>query len=229
LEVDEALETRRSVRGFQSRPVSRATLEHILRVACRAPSGTNMQPWRVFAVAGETKAAITRDALALHDGGSELREPEYPYYPEEFPPEYKARRREVGWAMYGLIGIGRGDHEKMHRQHAENFRFFGAPVGLFFFVDRALEIGSWLDHGMFVQSVMIAARAQGLHTCPQAAWPPFHKAVRRHLPVGDDEVLVCGMAIGWEDEDAPINGLRTKRRPVEEFATFVDFDDSGDS
>lgn len=225
MEVDEALETRRSVRGFQDRPVPRATVEHILRVASRAPSGTNMQPWRVFVVAGESKAAITRDALALHGGGPELREPEYSYYPDAFPPEYQARRREVGWAMYGLVGIERGESEKMHRQHADNFRFFGAPIGLFFFIDRVLEIGSWLDHGMFVQNVMTAARGQGLHTCPQAAWPPFHKAVRPHLPVTKDEVLVCGMAMGWEDETAPINALRTPRRPVEDFTTFIDFDD----
>ncbi len=224
MDTDHAIATRRSVRAFLDRPVPRETLAHILRIASRAPSGTNMQPWRVFVVRGDTKDAITRDALELHRGGPETREPEYPYYPDEFPPAYKERRRKVGWAMYGLLGIERGQHDKMHAQHAENFRFFGAPVGLFFFIDRALELGSWIDHGMFLQNVMTAARGQGLHTCPQAAWPPFHKAVRKHLPVTDDEVLVCGMAIGWEDETAPINALRTERRPVEEFATFFDFD-----
>lgn len=221
MDVDEAITSRRSVRAFTSEPVPRAVVEHILRVASRAPSGTNMQPWKVFVVTGAIKDAITRDALALHDGDPKLREPEYEYYPAEFYEPYKSRRREIGWAMYGLLGIERGDREKMHAQAGENFRFFGAPVGMFFFIDKALELGSWIDYGMFLQNITLAARGQGLHTCAQAAWPPFHKAVRRHLEVGPEQVLVCGMGLGHEDREASINRLRTKREDVSGFAVFL--------
>ena len=223
MHVDEAIESRRSVRGFTPEPVARETVEHILRVARRAPSGTNMQPWHVYVVTGAVKEAITRDVLAMHNGPRELQEPEYKYYPEVFYEPYKSRRRKIGWDMYGLLGIERGEHEKMHAQAGENFRFFGAPVGLFFFVEKALELGSWLDCAMFIQNVMLSARGQGLHTCSQAAWPPFHKAVRRHLKVGDDKVLLCGMAIGHEDPDAPINRLRTEREDVASFTSFLGF------
>ncbi len=229
MHVDEAIESRRSVRGFTAEPVPRETIEHILRVAARAPSGTNMQPWHVFVVTGEKKAAITRDVLAMHNGPRELQEPEYLYYPKVFFEPYKSRRRKIGWDMYSLLGIERGEHEKMHAQAGENFRFFGAPVGLFFFVEKALELGSWLDCAMFIQNVMLSARGQGLHTCSQAAWPPFHKAVKRQLDLDDHMVLLCGMAIGHEDQGAPVNRLRTEREPVEAFATFLGFAPDGDA
>lgn len=224
MDVDEAIESRRSVRGFTQEPVARSTIEHILRVARRAPSGTNMQPWRVYVVTGTAKEAITREVMAMHEGPPELREPEYKYYPDVFYEPYKSRRRKIGWDMYSLVGIERGEHKKMHAQAGENFRFFGAPVGLFFFVDKALELGSWIDCGMFIQNVMLAARGQGLHTCSQAAWPPFHKAVRKLLGVDEDKVLICGMAIGHEDTAAPINRLRTEREEVTAFTTFLGFE-----
>ncbi len=228
MHVDEAIESRRSVRGFTDEPVPRETIEHVLRVAARAPSGTNMQPWHVYVVTGEKKAAITRDVLAMHNGPRELQEPEYLYYPKVFFEPYKSRRRKIGWDMYSLLGIERGEHEKMHAQAGENFRFFGAPVGLFFFVEKALELGSWLDCAMFIQNVMLSARGQGLHTCSQAAWPPFHKAVKSQLGLGDDLVLLCGMAIGHEDPAASINRLRTEREPVHAFTTFLGFAPGGD-
>jgi nitroreductase len=187
MHVDEAIVTRRSVRGFTDQPVPRSTIEHLLRVARRAPSGTNMQPWHVSVVTGETKQAITQDALTLHNGPAELLDPEYKYYPDIFYEPYKSRRRKIGLDTYGLVGIEKGQTEKMHAQAAQNLHFFGAPVGLFFFVDRALELGSWIDYGMFIQNVMLSARGQGLHTCPQAAWPPYHQAVRKHLQVEDEQ------------------------------------------
>ena len=221
MHVDQAIESRRSVRAFTSEPVPRETIEHVLRVARRAPSGTNMQPWTVFVVEGAVKEAITRDALALHAGPPENREPEYHYYPRTWVEPYKSRRRKIGWDMYSLVGIEKGDREKMHAQEAENYRFFGAPVAMFVFVDKTLELGSWIDCGMFIQNVMLSARGQGLHSCSQAAWPPFHKAVRKHLPVSDDQVLICGIAIGHEDTEASINRLRTEREPLENFVTFL--------
>ena len=227
MHVDEAIQSRRSVRAFTAKPVPHATIEHILRVARRAPSGTNMQPWHVYVVTGEKKAAITRDVLALHNAPRELQrlqEPEYKYYPDVFYEPYKSRRRKIGWDLYGLLGIERGEHAKMHAQAGENFRFFGAPVGLFFFVEKALELGSWLDCAMFIQNVMLSARGQGLHTCSQAAWPAIHSAVKKQLGLGHDMVLLCGMALGYEDAEAPINRLRTEREAVEAFTTFLGFD-----
>lgn len=218
MDVDEAITSRRSVRAFLPDPVPRQTIEHILEVAARAPSGTNMQPWWVQVVGGEVKDAITADTMKLFDAGEG--DNVYKYYPAKFPEPYLSRRRKVGWDMYATIGIERGENDKMHHQHGLNYRFFEAPVGLFFFIDKVMEIGSWLDYGMFLQNVMTAARGQGLHTCPQAAWPRYHQAVRKHLEISDDMVLVAGMSLGYEDTSAPINRLRTEREPLEGFATF---------
>jgi nitroreductase len=218
MDADEAITSRRSVRAFLPDPVSRQTVEHILEVAARAPSGTNMQPWWVQVVAGAVKDAITADTMKLFDAGEA--DDVYKYYPGKFPEPYLSRRRKVGWDMYATIGIERGETDKMHHQHGLNYRFFDAPVGLFFFIDKRLETGSWIDYGMFMQNVMTAARAQGLHTCPQAAWPRYHKAVRKHLDVSDEMALIAGMSIGYEDTTAPINALKTEREPVAGFATF---------
>ena len=223
MDVIEAIESRRSVRGFLDKPVPRATVEDILRVAARAPSGTNMQPWKVVVVAGERKARLTETVLAAMETGG-AGEREYKYYPDTFPPVYADRRREIGWALYGLLGIGKGDREGSRTQQLRNYKFYGAPVGLFFFIDRELELGSWLDFGMFIENVMLAARAHGLHTCPQVAWCNQHALVRRVLEVPDDQALVCGMSLGHEDPDWPANMLETPRVPVAEFARFVGFD-----
>lgn len=223
MDVIEAIESRRSVRGFLSKPVPRETVAEILRVAARAPSGTNMQPWQVVVVAGARKEALTRSVrAAMAEGGGQARE--YKYYPDEFPPTYAERRREIGWALYGLIGIGKGDREGSRRQQMRNYQFYDAPVGLFFFIDRVLEIGSWLDYGMFIENVMLAARAHDLHTCPQVAWCNQHALVRRELGVPDDQALVCGMSLGYEDTAVPANALRTPRVPVDQFARFEGFE-----
>jgi len=221
--VARALLSRRSVRGFLPTPVSRATIEGILQLAARAPSGTNCQPWKVYVCAGAVRRALTADLAAAHDAqaaGSREHVQEYKYYPQTWRDPYLARRRKLGWDYYGVMGIGRGEHAATHAQHAKNFSFFGAPVGLFFTLDRDLEQGSWLDTGMFVQGVMIAARAYGLHTCPQAAFTPFHRVVRRHLPIPDSEILLCGMALGVIDDAARENTLNTEREPVAVFARF---------
>lgn len=221
--VAAAITSRRSIRAFLPTPVARETVERILDIAARAPSGTNMQPWRGYVLTGaplkRLSAALVAEALA----GTEV-EAEYRYYPETFFEPYLSRRRKVGWDLYGLLGIGRGETERMRRQHARNFAFFGAPVGLIFTIDRRLEIGSWLDYGIFLGNVMTAARGMGLDTCPQAAFAPHHRTIRAHLPIPEEEVVVCGMALGYADPAAPENALVTERVPAREFCTFLGWD-----
>lgn len=221
--VDRAIQTRRSVRAFLDTPVPREVVEEILAVASRAPSGTNTQPWRVYVLSGEAKAKLCADVLAAYDDperDSKYRQ-EYPYYPREWVSPYIDRRRKVGWDLYGLLEISREDKARMHEQHARNFRFFDAPVGMIFTIDRILEQGSWLDYGMFLQSIMIAARARGLDTCPQAAFTQFHSVIASHLRLPENEMVVCGMSLGYADPDAAANRLNTEREPVSGFARFL--------
>lgn len=227
--VDRAITSRRSVRGFLDTPVPGATIEAILTTAARAPSGTNVQPWKVHVLTGAKKAELTRRILAAHDEEYARRkrgEParhveEYSYYPVEWFEPYLGRRRKIGWDLYGLLGIGKQDYDKMHAQHGRNYEFFGAPVGLIFTIDRRMRQGSWLDYGMFLQSVMVAARARGLDTCPQAAFTQFHRIIARHLGLRDEQTVVCGMSLGWADPAAVENTLITEREPVSGFARFL--------
>ncbi len=220
--TDRAITSRRSVRAFLDTPVPRDTVEDILHVASQAPSGTNMQPWKVYVATGETLKRLTGDVLAAHGNGSFERRQTWKYYPDTFPEPYKTRRRAVGLGLYGLLGIEKGDGARMHQQMGRNYMFFDAPVGLMFTIDDRLEIGSWLDYGMFLQNIMIAARARGLDTCPQAAWPAYDKAIRPVLGIGDGETIVCGMALGYKDPEAIENTLVPEREPVESFTTFLD-------
>lgn len=224
LSVGEALLTRRSVRAFLPTPIPRETIVEILRQASRAPSGTNTQPWNAYVLTGATLQRIARLGCEAYDDPrrAELYQDEYHYYPERWVSPYIDRRRKVGWDLYGLLGIGKADKERMHAQHARNYRFFDAPVAMMFSIDRILEIGSWLDFGMFLQSVMVAARGFGLDTCPQAAWTPFHTLIARELEFPANQMLVCGMALGYADNDAIENTLVTEREPVEGFTRFMD-------
>lgn len=216
--VEDAITSRRSVRAFLDRPVPRETVERILRVAARAPSGTNMQPWKAYVATGERLAAVSAAALAQHDRLDF--DQDYKYYPDAFFEPYRTRRKTVGVGLYALLGIEKGDVPAMHAQHGRNFRFFDAPVGMIFTMDRRMEIGSWLDLGMFLQNIMVAARGRGLDTCPQAAFAGVHGAIRPVLGIPDGEIVVCGMAMGWADEDAVENGLRTERAGLEEFVVW---------
>ena len=222
--VDAAITTRRSLRAFSATPVPRETLEAILAVAARAPSGTNTQPWQVHVLTGAAKAALSTEIRAAYDDPA-LRathtEP-YAYYPTEWRSPYIDRRRKVGWDLYGLLGIGKADKARMHEQHGRNYSFFDAPVGLIFTIDRVMQQGSWLDYGMFLQNVMVAARARGLDTCPQAAFTQFHRIIARHLGLRDDQTVVCGMSLGHADPAAPENQLITEREPVAGFARFLE-------
>lgn len=222
--VDAAISSRRSIRAFRPDPVPRETVERILEVASRAPSGTNVQPWKVTVLTGAAKARLSARIRAAYDDPAERARhaEEYAYYPAEWVSPYIERRRKVGWDLYGLLGIAKGDKQRMHEQHGRNYAFFDAPVGLIFTIGRVLGQGSWLDYGMFLQNVMIAARARGLDTCPQAAFTQFHRIVADELALPADEMLVCGMALGYADPEAPENALVTDREPVAGFARFLE-------
>jgi len=221
--VEAAITTRRSIRAFLPTPVPRETVERILDVAARAPSGTNMQPWRVHVLTGEPKQRLSGALVAEHMAGAPT-DAEYRYYPAEFPEPYLSRRRKVGWDLYTLLGIARGETDKMRRQHARNFEFFGAPVGMIFTIDRHLEIGSWLDYGMFLQNITVAARGHGLDTCPQAAFSGHQRTIRDQLGIPGQEIVVCGMSLGYADPDAVENTLVTERVAARDFTTFLGWD-----
>jgi nitroreductase len=220
--VDHAITSRRSVRAFLPTPVPRATIEAILRVASRAPSGTNTQPWKVHVLTGATLARLAGRVAAAYDDPAEqaTHSEEAPYYPVRWVSPYIDRRRKIGWDLYGLLGIAKDDKPGMHAQHRRNFLFFDAPVGLIYTLDRVMELGSWLDYGMFLQNVMVAARARGLHTCPQAAFRPFHRIIEDELKLASTEQVVCGMSLGYANLTAVENRLVTEREPVERFTTF---------
>ena len=223
--VEHAIQSRRSIRAFLPTPVEPGLVQRLLDVASRAPSGTNMQPWRVYVLTGAAKQLLSDAVLAAFDARASKQAQftsEYDYYPAEFFEPYLGRRRKVGWDLYGLLGIAKGDTARMHAQHARNFRFFDAPVGLIFTIDRRLNIGSWLDYGMFLQNIMVAARAHGLDTCPQAAFAPFHAVIRETVPgLTDAEIVICGMALGYADPAAPENALVSDRVAAAEFTTFL--------
>ena len=225
--VADAINSRFSTRAFLPTPVPREAIERMLALASRAPSGTNTQPWRVYVLQGASRDSLVAKVCAAHDAiyanpalAQEYRE-EYDYYPERWVSPYIDRRRENGWSLYGLLGIAKGEKDKMHAQHQRNFRFFDAPVGLMFTLDRVMGRGSLVDYGMFLQSFMVAARAEGLHTCPQAAWNGFARIILPHIGAGPDEMLVCGMSLGHADQDAPVNGFHTPREPVASFTRWV--------
>lgn len=222
--VDEAITSRRSIRAFLPRPVPREMVEDILRVAARAPSGTNTQPWKVTVLTGEALQRLSARCLAIHNDPAQAaaQQGAYAYYPQQWVSPYIDRRRKVGWDLYGLLGIERSDKAGMHAQHGRNYRFFDAPVGLIFTIDRVMAQGSWLDYGMFLQNLMTAARARGLDTCAQAAFVDFHRAIAEELALPDNETLVCGMSLGWADPEAIENGLVTERAALHEFVRFVE-------
>ncbi len=222
--VDTAITTRRSLRAFLPTPVPREAIEAILAVAARAPSGTNTQPWKVYVLTGRAKTELSRKIGAAYDDPEERarHSEEYAYYPTEWKTPFIDRRRKVGWDLYGLLEIAKTDKTRMHAQHRRNYEFFDAPVGLIFTIDRIMRQGSWLDYGMFLQSIMVAARGRGLDTCPQAAFTQFHRIITEHVGAPAGEQVVCGMALGYADPDAIENTLVTEREPVAAFARFLE-------
>ncbi len=226
-ETEAAITTRRSVRAFlPDKPVDPKLIERILDVSARAPSGTNIQPWHVVVVAGEAKRRVSAAVHAARQAGGEP-EMGYNYYPVQWFEPYLGRRRKLGWDMYGLLGISKGEREKTWVQHGRNFDFFDAPVGLFFHMDNRFEVGSFIDMGLFIENVMVAARAHGLDTCPQAAWVDFTDTVRKTLGIPENHMLICGMCLGYEDTGEPVNELYSEREPASAFTRFLGFDGEG--
>jgi nitroreductase len=222
--VDAAITSRRSIRAFLPTPVAREDVEAILEVAARAPSGTNTQPWKVHVLTGAAKERLSDRILAAYADPAQNREhvEEYAYYPREWVAPFVDRRRKVGWDLYALLGLTRDNKAGMAAQHGRNYRFFDAPVGMIFTIDRIMEQGSWLDYGMFLQNIMVAARGRGLDTCPQAAFTQFHRIISDELGLPENEMVVCGMALGFADPDKVENTLVTEREPVSSFARFLD-------
>lgn len=223
--VGRAIATRRSVRGFKQDPVPRATLEAILALAARAPSGSNIQPWKVYACAGDKRDEVVSAVHHAFKTEPEKHGEPYRYYPKEWREPYIDRRRATGWGLYGTLGIEKGEKDRMREQQGRNFLFFDAPVGLFFTMDNDMERGSWLDFGMFIQTVMIAARAFGLDTCPQQAWSHYYRVVNPIMGIPENEILICGMSLGVIDEKEPANEFWTPREPVSTFTKFEGFED----
>jgi nitroreductase len=219
--VTEAVLGRRSMRAFLPSPVERSLVEELLETAARAPSGGNLQPWRVDVLAGEPLAALKSAALAAL--GAERAAMELTVYPSPLPEPYRTRRYRSGETLYEAIGIPREDKPARLAQFARNFDGFGAPVLLFFSIDRIFDRPQWAHLGMFIQNVMLLAHERGLATCPQEAWAAVHGLVAEHIELPAERILYCGMALGYADPEAAINSLRTEREKVEDFARFRGF------
>ena len=224
MDVLEAIRTRKSIRAFKNDPVPRELVEKLLEISQRAPSGTNTQPWHTYVCTGAVRDAIQNDVLELARQGKGGKYEDYDYYPAKWKDIHRDRRRGVGWSLYGLLGIQKGDREASARQGARNFKFFDAPVGLFVTTDTYLGRGSWADVGLYLQTIMLAARGFGLHTCPQAAWIPYQEPVFRHLNIPDDQALVSGMSIGYADDSAIENTLVSERELLSNVVQFTGFD-----
>ena len=219
--IAQAIVGRQSIRAFKPTPVPQETIAGILEIAGRAPSGSNIQPWKVTVLTGAARTGLVDELLALFDAGDDGHW-EYQYYSDVWRDPYLERRRQTGWGLYGTLGIKKGDRAATRAQQRRNFTFFDAPVGLIFTIDRDLARGCWLDYGMFIQSIMIAARAAGLETCPQAAFCAYHDAIGRRLAIPAEQMIVCGMALGFADAEAPVNTFRTERMALDAFVRFVE-------
>ena len=223
--VDKAIVTRGSTRAFLSTPVELMLIKQILSVASWAPSGTNMQPWRVIVLSGKSRQKLSAAITKAFFSSDKVHERDWKYYPDEFFEPYKARRKACGIGLYQTLGIGKEDTEQMRHQRARNYKFFDAPVGMIFSIHNDLEIGSWMDFGMFLQNIMVSAKGHGLHTCAQAAFSDFHSIIKEQLEMPDNETVVCGMAMGYADLDQKVNQYRPEREPLSNYANFEYFDE----
>ena len=218
--VDQVLRSRRSTRAFTQQPVPAAVVREILQVAACAPSNSNTQPWRVHVVTGDAKQELGAALVAAFQAGTA---PPSPHFPDPLPDTFAERQSEFGARYYTALEIDRADAQARARQTQRNFSFFGAPVGLLFTIDRRLKAHSWLDLGLFVQNVMIAAKARGIDTCPQVSFARFHDVIAEQLQLPAHEVTACGMSMGYGAADAPVNRMEMQRESVERFARFVGF------
>lgn len=220
IDIFQSILSRKSIRAFTDQHVDQKTIEEILKIAARSPSGTNIQPWQVIVLTGEMLQKVGQELSQLALSGVKG-EREHHYYPRQWREPYLSRRKKIGLDLYKSLGIQKGDQDKILHQKARNFLFYGAPVGLLFTMDNDMEIGSWLDLGMFMQTVMLAARGFGLDTCAQAAFADYHEQIRALLSVPSERYIVCGMALGYRDISAPENNFETEREPIKNFVRFV--------
>ncbi len=220
LSVSQALATRKSVRAFRPDPVPRAVVEDILTRASRAPSGGNLQPWHVYVAMGQAREELVARVMKLREQYPMGTGGEYNIYPPNLFEPYRTRRFKLGEMMYARMGIGREDKAARVAAFGRNWEFFGAPVGFIFTMDRRMEVGQWADLGMYMQSIMLLARELGLDTCPQESWSQFQESVREFFAIPENEMVFCGMALGYRDETAPVNSLVSERAPLADFATF---------
>jgi len=219
MKVSEALQQRKSVRAYLDKPVEDVKIKAIFEAARHAPSGVNTQPWQVAVVTGEAKKKLQEKIEATFRSGDKGNS-EYAYYPEEWGEPFTSRRKECGLLMYKTLKIERTDRERQTDQWAANYRAFDAPVMLLFFMDKRMKEGSFMDYGIFLQSVMLSAVEQGLATCPQASLADYPDIIKAELGYSDDNILLCGMALGYEDKDALVNSYRTSRLDAEKFMQF---------
>ncbi|MES2821412.1 MAG: nitroreductase [Pseudomonadota bacterium] len=224
MSVASALKQRISTRAFLPTPVDAATVRALLDTARWSPSGGNLQPWKVLVVANDAKAALERLAVETLMKNPLGETGEHPIYPEGLVEPYRSRRFKVGEDLYALLGIPREDKAARLRSMARNFQFFGAPVGMFFIIDRSMGHGQWAHLGMFMQSLALLAEEQGLASCMQEAWGMLRGSLHQHFALPDNELVYCGMALGYADRSAPVNQLRSERAPVEDFASFRGFE-----
>jgi len=220
--VAETFHARRSIRRFLPTPISRDVVVDLLELASRSPSGTNAQPWKVYALASGAREALSAALLERFDQDAS-EEREYAYYPDQWVEPWLSRRRKLGVSLYELIGIPKGDKPRMKEQTGRNFLFFDAPVGLVFTLDRHLAQGMLIDYGIFIGHLIIAAQARGLASCVQTAFTDYPDTLHRHLGISEQELIVGGLALGHPDPDAPENHIVTEREPVEAFTTFKGF------
>ncbi len=223
MNVTQAVKARMSCRAFSERTVSRGLVEDLLKRAGQAPSGGNLQPWHVYVLSGDKLAALVADVAKAMKQTPRGEETEYRVYPKDLKEPYFTRRFKCGEDLYASIGVAREDREGRLNQFYRNFALFGAPVGLFFYIDRQMQPGQWSDLGMYMQTLMLLAVEQGLHSCAQEAWAAWHTTVTRHVGAPRHLMLFSGMALGYRDEEAPINSLRTERADLSEFATLAGF------
>ena len=221
MNIKEAIEGRISTRAFLDKDIPKETINNLLKTSRWAPSGTNTQPWKVIVVNGDTKQKIS-DALLTAVKNKVKGHADYQYYPEAWVEPFKGRRFQCGMDLYSALDIGRDDSEKRMEAGLNNFRFFGAPTSLFFFIDKDMGKGSWVDMGMFIQSVMLAAREYGLGSCPQASVADYPDIVREITGVSDQYHLICSLSLGYPDESKPVNQYRTRREDVDSFTTWLD-------
>lgn len=221
MRVSEAIATRKTTRAFLARAVPLETVTQILALAARAPSGGNLQPWKGYVLIGEARDELIRRVAEERKQYPMGEPPEYNIYPPNLAEPYRTRRFRVGEQMYATMEIPREDKAARLKAFARNWEFFGAPVGMIFTIDRQMHQGQWSDLGMFLMNIMLLAREHGLHTCPQEAWAVWHRVIRDYLKVPENEMIFCGMGLGYADDSAPVNSLVTERALLEEFVTVL--------